>query len=62
MLVHRHGLVRSQVFLKDTDPLVIELQVGVLRICRQRVGGLFRSWLLRPRRAGHPAIEKNVRA
>jgi hypothetical protein len=58
MLVHRHSLVRSQVFLKDTDPLVIDLQVRVLRIGRQRIGGLFRSWLLRPGGAGHRGDRK----
>ena len=43
MLVHRHGFVRSQVFLENADPLVLELQVGVRGIGDQRIGRLRRG-------------------
>jgi hypothetical protein len=42
MLMHGHGFVRSQVFLKNSDPLVLEFQVGVLWIGNQGIGRLIR--------------------
>jgi len=42
MLVHRHRLVWPQVFLENTDPLVLELQVSVLGIGHERIGRLRR--------------------
>ena len=61
MLMHGHGFVRPQVFLKNADPLVLQLQVRVLRIGRQRIGACFVA-AAAPRAAAATAIHKNARA
>jgi hypothetical protein len=43
MLVHGHSLMRSHMFLKDANPLVLQLQVSVLRIGHQWIGGFGRG-------------------
>ena len=40
MLVHGHRLVRTQVLLENADPLVLKLQLRVLRIGDQWIGSL----------------------
>ena len=59
MLVHGHRFVRAQMLLKNADPLVFQLQVGVLRIGYQGIGRLFRgAGLLRPGGSGCGASKK----